>query len=76
MKHNIYGKEAKFSEERTGYRQAQGQKCLQLQSLDQAREIAFSKDDISQGAKLTIYYLEPRDCGRGIGSGFILGTEW
>lgn len=52
------------------------QKCLRLQILDQDRKIGFSKGDSSEGAKLTIHYLEPMECGPGTGSWSIPGTVW
>lgn len=47
-------KGSKRSDGQTGCKQAPRQKCLQLQVLDKDRKIEFSRDDISQGAKLII----------------------
>lgn len=57
------------------YKQTSGQKkkCLQPQTLGKDRKTEFSKDDISQGAKLAICYLEPRECGQGLAVGVFLG---
>lgn len=75
LKHIRYEMGAQCSEETTGCKQVPGQICLQLQILDQDRKMEFPERDISEGAKLMIHYLEPRECGPGMGSGSVPGSD-